>query len=52
VAHTVLPTQKAEIRRITEFTRSYLEKNPSQKKDGEVAQGVGPKFSSAKKKKV
>jgi hypothetical protein len=27
-----------------QFQRSYLEKNPSQKRAGGVAQGVGPEF--------
>jgi hypothetical protein len=27
-----------------EFARSYLEKNPSQKRAGRVAQGAGPEF--------
>jgi hypothetical protein len=49
----ILATQEVEIRRIKvqsqprqtfHFTRSYLEKNLSQKKSGGVAQGIGPEF--------
>jgi hypothetical protein len=52
VAHTIiLATREAEIRRIAlkaspdkSFVRPYLEKNPTQKRAGGVAQGVGPEF--------
>jgi hypothetical protein len=46
----ILATQEAEIRRIKvqrqprQIVRSYLEKNPSQKRAGGVAQTVGHEF--------
>jgi hypothetical protein len=47
----ILATQVAEIRRILfqsqprqKFVRPYLKKNPSQKRAGGVAQGVGLEF--------
>jgi hypothetical protein len=43
----ILDTQEAEIRRITAHTNSLQDpiwKNPSQKRAGRVAQGVGPEF--------
>jgi hypothetical protein len=49
--YVILATQEAEIMRIefpshpqAEFERPYLGKNLSQKRTGEVAQGVGPEF--------
>jgi hypothetical protein len=32
--------------------RPYLEKNPSQKRDGGVAQGVSPEFKSQYQNKI
>jgi hypothetical protein len=47
----ILATQVAEIRRIVVqsqpgqvFHKTLSQKNPSQKRDGRVAQGVDPKF--------
>jgi hypothetical protein len=49
MAHTCNPaTQEAKIRRITVQSqivhKTLSRKNPSQKRVGEVAQGVGPEF--------
>jgi hypothetical protein len=46
----ILATQEAEFR-TNRYVRSYLEKNPSQKTDGGVAQGEGPEFNSQYHKK-
>jgi hypothetical protein len=35
-----------------QFTRPYLKKNPSQKRAGGMAQGVGPEFKSQYQKKI
>jgi hypothetical protein len=56
----ILATQEAEIRRIeaqsqpwaNSSARPYVEKNPSQKKTGGVAQGVGPEFKCQYQTKV
>jgi hypothetical protein len=34
----------SKLARANSSSRPYTEKNPSQKRDGEVAQGVAPKF--------
>jgi hypothetical protein len=58
----ILATQEAEIRRITvrsqpwaNSSRDPILKNPSRKRAGRVAQGVGPEFKpqlGKKKKKI
>jgi hypothetical protein len=53
----ILATQEAEIRRITvgrqpRQNRPYLKKNPSQKRAGGVAQGVGPEFKPQHRKQT
>jgi hypothetical protein len=59
VAHAVIPaTQEAETRRIEVQSQprqiDLISKNPSQKRAGRVAQGIGPEFKTqyGEKKKV